>query len=163
MAAFQIRNFREGDESALREVFVSALYTFASRDYSPEQLAAWEWATSDPVHWQERLRANQPFIVETTGDVAGFADVQPSGFINQFFVAGRFGGQGVATLLMKRIHEVARQRGTAELSSHVSLRAEGLFAKWGFVVAERREVVLRGITLHNALMTKALPAADQTR
>jgi putative acetyltransferase len=61
---------------------------------------------------QGRLRTNRSFIVETASDVAGVADVQPSGFINQFFVAGRFGGQGGAILLMKCIREVARQRKT---------------------------------------------------
>ena len=154
---FQVREFRQGDEIALRAVFVSSLHAFARRDYAPDLIAAWEWATSDPVTWRDRLRINRPFIVESGDAIAGFADVQPSGFINQFFVAGPYGGRGVASMLMTRIHECAGTRGTHELSSHVSLRAEGLFLKWGFAVVERREVMLGGVLLPNALMTNRLP------
>ncbi|MNN21996.1 putative acyltransferase [compost metagenome] len=97
-----------------------------------------------------------PFVVEVAGEIAGYADVQPNGYIDHFFVSGTYPRQGVGTLLMNCIHEEARQLGISELTSNVSKAAEEFFLRHGFHVVEWGFPVRRGVTLQNALMRKYL-------
>ena len=160
MSSIHIRNFRPGDEPALRAVFHASVHGIANKDYSPEQLAAWAPLEHDAAQWADRMRANQPFVAETFGDrvVAGFADLQADGTIDMFFVCPAFAGQGVARALMAHIHSQAAQRGIRQLHAHVSLTAEPFFSAQGFVVQGRQQVERAGVVLLNARMAKALVA-----
>jgi putative acetyltransferase len=158
-AAMPIRSFREGDAPVLRAVFYSSVHELACQNYSRKQLQAWAPHAYDAAQWAERLRGNRPFVAEIDGRVAGFADLQPTGYIDHFFVAGAFAGRGVAAALMAQIHEDAARRGITELFANVSLTAESFFAKNGFAVEARQRVEVRGVVLANARMRKKLSAA----
>lgn len=164
MTAIHIRNFCLGDEPALRALFHAAVHSLAAQDYNPDQLAAWAPLQYDAAPWAERMRATAPFIAQTQdgGAIAGFADLQPSGYIDMFFVAPAFAGQGVARALMAHIHAQAAARGITQLHADVSLTAVPFFAAQGFVVEARQEVVRAGVVLRNARMAKALGLAGDS-
>lgn len=163
MPSLHIRNFRPGDEPALRAVFHASVHGLAGKHYSSEQLAAWAPLHHDATQWAERMQANQPFIAQVQGrdTIAGFADLQANGYIDMFFVAPAFAGQGVARALMAHIHVQAQQRSITQLHAHVSLTAEPFFAAQGFGVQERQQVERAGVVLHNARMAKALDAGRE--
>ncbi|MEZ5607325.1 MAG: GNAT family N-acetyltransferase [Burkholderiaceae bacterium] len=152
----QIRSFSPDDVDALRAVFQSSVHELGRSFYTPEQLQAWAPQPDDRQAWALRLAANQPFVAVLNGQVAGFADLQASGYVDQFFVSGAFAGRGVAARLMQHILERARQQGLRRVFANVSLAAEGLFAKYGFQVVARQTVTVRGVALHNARMEKLL-------
>ncbi|HHQ6588730.1 TPA: GNAT family N-acetyltransferase [Serratia fonticola] len=152
----KIRKFRNGDEVALFHVFLSSVHNIASRDYTPEQIEAWAPTNIDQEQWSSHMRALRPFVVEIEGEIAGYADVQSSGYIDHFFVSGNYPKRGVGTLLMNRINEEAKLLGIVELTSNVSKTAEEFFLRHGFHVVERGFPVRRGVTLQNALMRKYL-------
>lgn len=152
----EIRRFRNGDESALFRVFFSAIHDVASRDYTREQIQAWAPADMDPALWTTRMREMRPFVVEVEGAIAGYADLQPTGYIDHFFVSGTCQRKGIGVLLMNRIHEEARRLGISELTSDVSKTAEPFFLRHGFQVVKRGLPIIRGVTLANALMRKEL-------
>ena len=152
----EIRRFRLGDEAALFRVYFTAIHEVASRDYSPEQVAAWAPADFDVDLWANRVQGIRPFVVEIGGEIVGYADVQPNGYVDHLFVSGLHPRQGIGTRLMARIHEEAESLGLKELTSDVSKTAEPFFALHGFKVVERRFPVRRGVTLQNALMRKEL-------
>lgn len=159
MDRMQIRRFRAGDAPALYEVFHSAIHLVAARDYSAEQLAAWAPEAPDLDEWAARMRGINPFVAEMDdGVIVGYADVQADGYIDHFYVSGRHPRQGIGSRLMQRLHEEARGLGCAELYSHVSLTAQPLFLRHGFMLVEQRRPVLRGVTFSNALMRKRLEA-----
>lgn len=137
-------------------VYFTAIRNTASRDYTPEQIEAWAPQDLDATLWAERIRGIDPFVVEREGEIVAYADVQPSGYIDHFFVSGACSRQGIGTGLMKRLHEEAKRLGLAELTSDVSRTAEPFFALHGFEVVERRFPVRRGVTIPNALMRKRL-------
>ena len=149
-----IRTFRNGDETALRAVFHSSVHALACKDYTAEQLDAWAPRQYDAAQWGERVRGNQPFIAEIEGHIAAYADLQASGYIDHFFVAGAYAGRGVARALMVHIHQAAADRGITQLFADVSLTAEPFFRKSGFVVEARQLVGVRGVVLANARMCK---------
>jgi putative acetyltransferase len=154
----RIREFRVGDEPALFSVFHSAVHQLAARYYTREQVDAWAPDDMDQAYWNARVRAIKPFVLEDGGLIIGYADVQPNGHIEHFFVRGTHARRGAGRLLMEKIHEVAARAGMVELSSDVSLAAQAFFERFGFHVVERRSPVIRGVALDNALMRKHIVA-----
>lgn len=162
-----IRNFRPGDAPALRALFHAAVHGLTGAQYSPAQRHAWAPLAYDVAQWDGRLQANQPFVAEmasgtgthTGTHIAGFCDLQASGYIDHFFVAPAHAGQGVAHALMAHLHAQAALRGIARLWADVSLTAEPFFAKNGFVVEVRQQVERHGVVLANARMAKTLQGA----
>lgn len=154
MKHIEIRRFRIGDEIGLFDVFYSAIHDIASRDYTPDQIEAWAPADIDPKLWANHLRDLRPFVAEIDGEIVGYADIQPNGYIDHFFVSGSHPRRGIGSLLMNRIHEEARFLGIDELTSDVSKTAEPFFVLNGFHVVERGFPVLRGVILQNAKMRK---------
>ena len=153
-----IRNFEIGDETVLRAVFFSSVHDLTGGQYTPEQQAAWAQLQYDQTEWAIRIQGVQPFLVEIDGSVAGYADLQPTGYIDHFYVSGAYANQGVGRALMDHIHSVANSLQIKELWSKVSLTAEPFFSKFGFHVEERNEFILRGVKMSNATMRKSLLA-----
>ncbi|GED22956.1 GNAT family N-acetyltransferase [Halomonas halmophila] len=151
-----IRRFRTGEERELFEVFHSAIHLVASRDYTPAQINAWAPGSLDQELWARKMRDIKPFVAEIGETIVGYADVQPSGYIDHFFVSGLHSSQGVGTLLMLSLHSEAISLGLTELTSDVSLTAQPFFEKFGFCIIERRAPELRGVVVPNALMRKVL-------
>lgn len=155
--AARLRRFAPGDEHALWDVHRSAIECLASKHYTPEQIQAWLPAEHERADWMVRVRRLAPFVALQGERIVGYADLQPDGLIDHFYVSGPHAGQGVGTRLMRRLHAEAARRGLAALHAHVSLGAEAFFGRFGFEVIERRLPVRRGVALANALMRKALP------
>ncbi len=151
-----IRRFRLGDEMALFRVFFSAVHEIASRDYTGEQVNAWASADTDSELWAEHIRNLCPFVAEVDNEIVGYADIQPNGYIDHFFVSKAYARQGVGSLLMNRIHEEAGLLDIDELTANVSKTAEPFFVLQGFQAVERRFPVRGGVTLPNVLMRKKL-------
>ncbi|MGK8175677.1 GNAT family N-acetyltransferase [Aeromonas dhakensis] len=123
----EIREYKAGDEARLFSVFLSAVHDIASRDYTAEQIQAWAPDDISPALWANHIRALRPFVAEIDGNIAGYADIQPNGYIDHFFVTGHYARQGVGTKLMTRIHESAKEQGILELTADVSKTAELFF------------------------------------
>jgi putative acetyltransferase len=152
----RIRPFRSGDELALREVFHSAVHDVARRDYTAEQIEAWAPASFDRDQWIERMRAIAPFVVEDAGHIVAYADLQPSGYIDHFFVSGAVARHGVGTLLMNHLLDTARARQNPVLTADVSRTALPFFRRFGFVVVEEHARSVRGVVVPNTSMKKVL-------
>ena len=152
----QIRNFQLGDEAALRVVFESAIHQVAIRDYTVDQVDAWAPRQFDPALWAARIQGIAPFVVERKGVIIAYADVQPNGYIDHFFVAAAYNGQGVGRRLMERIHERSDEMNIAELTSDVSRTAQPFFKHFGFEVVAYKVKEVRGVKMAYAAMRKSL-------
>ena len=103
------------------------------------------------------MREIRPFVAEDgRGRIVAYADVQSNGYIDHFFVSGAHARQGIGTLLMNRIHDMAHEQDIFVLTSHVSRTAQPFFRKFGFSVIEKRAPLVRGVVVPNALMRKEL-------
>jgi putative acetyltransferase len=151
-----IRAFRVGDEPELHQVFLSAIHGIAIKDYTPEQVNAWAPESLDPALWADRMQGIAPFVVEHDGKPIAYADIQPSGYIDHFFVSALFARRGIGSMLMRRLHDEAALKDIQVLTSDVSRTAQPLFKHWGFSIVEGRQPVRRGVVIPNALMKKEL-------
>jgi putative acetyltransferase len=152
----EIRRFVHGDEPKLFEVYYSAIHVIASRDYNQSQIDAWAPADLDQALWRNRMRAINPFVALLDDEIVGYADIQPSGYIDHFFVSGYYPRQGIGSQLMSTLHQHAAAWRLTRLTSDVSRSAQPLFEKHGFLVVEERRPEIRGVVVPNALMQKLL-------
>jgi putative acetyltransferase len=149
-----IRRHKKGEEPALFEVYYSAIHLVASRYYTPEQIEAWAPRDLDPALWESKMCAIEPFVAELAGRIVGYADLQPNGYIDHFFVSGEHQRQGIGSRLMKRLLEEAASNGIPDLTSDVSRAAQPFYRKFGFEVVEQRFPIVRGVVVPNALMSR---------
>ena len=160
-ALYSIRAFRRSDAAGLHAVFHSSVHENTRADYTPEQRAAWAPEDCDLDAWATMLQSLRPFVALERGIPRGYADLQPTGYIDHFFVAGGHSRRGVGTALMESIHRSASERGILLLWSNVSVTAQPFFAKWGFQVTQQQMPVIRGVAMPNARMEKRMPAEDR--
>lgn len=108
------------------------------------------------------MRDLRPFVVEVEGEIAGYADIQPNGYIDHFFVSGAYPRQGVGTLLMSRIHDEAKLLGISELTADVSKTAEPFFLHCGFSSGGARISYSAGRDTAKCTDAKKLTPQDMT-
>ena len=153
-----IRDFCVGDEADLSRVFQSSIRELASADYTTEQIEVWAGASFDLEQWVKRIGELKPFVLEIDGIIVAYADLQVDGYIDHFFVAGKYSRRGLGSLLMGHIVENAIAKGITALTADVSMNAQNFFASFGFVIVEQRSRNIQGITLSNALMSCEIPS-----
>ena len=149
-----IRRYKPGEEPALFEIFYSAIHLVASSDYTAEQIEAWAPRDLDPIQWERKIRAINPFVAEWNGVPVGYADIQSSGYIDHFFVSGKHSRRGIGSLLMKRLFGEAKRLNAPILTSDVSRTAQPFFKKFGFIIMEQRYPECFGVIVPNALMRR---------
>ena len=152
----RIRRFIPGEEPVLFEIYYSAIHLIASLDYTEAQLNAWAPSDLDHERWVNRIRGINPFVAELEGTLVGYADIQHNGYIDHFFVSGRYPRQGIGKALMTVLESEARRLCVSEMTSDVSRTAQPFFHSFGFEVVEQRIPVIRGVEVPNALMRKVL-------
>ena len=83
----QLRAYREEDAPALLALFRDTIRRVNARDYSPEQVRAWASEDIDPGGWAGRFAGRFAVVVESGERAIGFADLEPDGHIDRFFVS----------------------------------------------------------------------------
>lgn len=154
---FTLREAQPHEFADLRALYNAAVHQLASRHYSAAQCAAWAPAQYDAEAWQHRLAANPPWVACTDGIIAGFIDLHPDGLIDLCFVHPQFAGRGIGSRLLQHVLRQAEAKALPRLYADVSLSAESLFTRHGFVVTQRQTVSLRGQTFANARMERPTP------
>ncbi len=160
--AMRIRRAAPGEAPALLAIFQSSVRGLASRDYTPAQIDAWAPLAADAAWceaWRRRVGANQPWAVEIEARLVAYADLQPSGYLDHFYVAADVAGQGIGAALMRHLLGIAREQGIDCVVADVSLRARAFFERFGFAVEREQCVSVRGVSLRNARMRLAVAAA----
>jgi putative acetyltransferase len=87
-----------------------------------------------------------------------FIDLEPDGHIDRLFCAPEAAGRGIASRLYEAMEAAARQQQISRLYTEASELAWRFFARKGFVVLERQDMVIRDVPIHNYKMAKALAA-----
>lgn len=148
----EIRQFKVGEERQMVALFQKAVHSINSADYSERQLQAWVPDELDIEAACARIRRNKPFVVVSRGEILAYADLQPDGYIDQFFCHPDHLGKGIATQLFLHLKDVADVQGIENLHANVSITARPFFERMGFSVLEEQHVNVRGQVLTNYRM-----------
>ncbi len=153
----RIRPYQKSDAAITLAIFLAAITTTAARDYTAEQLHAWARPEQrDLERWHHDMTQRRSFVATVNGEVAGFSDVAPDGYIDMIFVAPEHQGQGVARRLLQTAESQAKEHGAKELWADVSITARPFFESQGFRVQREQHPIRQGVRLVNFRMHKPL-------
>ncbi|QDT66402.1 GNAT family N-acetyltransferase [Calycomorphotria hydatis] len=152
----KIRRYQAGEEQELWQLYHDTVHEVNRADYSQEQLQAWVPSKYPKQEWGSRMQRLQPFVCEFERRIVGFADVQPDGYIDMFFVHHAVQRKGVGRALMEKLIATATDKGIKTLTSNVSITARPFFEAYGFHVLNEQQVEVRGVMLTNYRMAREL-------
>ena len=138
------------------DVYYATTRESNARDYHPDLIGRWAPEDQDMDEWSARLTKTNPFVAIVDERIVGMAEIEPSGFIDYFYVHPRFQGRGVGKELLASVLAEAEALGLTEVFANVSVTAQSFFACQGFVVTEERSNIILGHPAPNFAMTKNL-------
>ena len=151
-----IRPFHADDAPQLLQLFRQTVREVNAADYSPAQIAAWASDKIDLAPWTARFNGRFTVVAEAEGETIGFAELQPNGHIDRFYVSAAHQGRGVGHALLAALFDHARQQGAACLTADVSITARPFFERQGFAVVAPQTVTLGGVEFLNYRMALSL-------
>ena len=146
------------DAASIAAIFHATVKAVNSRDYTEAQIMAWAGDSPDPGKWRARQATRKTFVFEVAGVVRGFAEFKENGHIDAVYVHADHLGKGVASALLVRIEQEAKNLGLARVYTEASITARPFFAKRGFESLSSQEVEYRGCRFTNFKMSKAIPS-----
>jgi putative acetyltransferase len=148
------RPYRASDLEAVVALFGRSVREVGSRDYSPEQVAAWAPDPPDLEAWAQRLAGGGVFVCEREGRIAGFARIDGEGLFDLLYVHPDHQREGIADALWQEVRAWAERRGLRRLQAEVSLGARPFFERIGFRLIAAQGVERRGVRLKNFRMER---------
>jgi len=151
-----VRRYQDNDAEFLSKIYYHTIHTINAKDYTKEQLDAWApWSSvHDYIGWKEKLEKIKPFVALIDVVIVGFAEFEPNGHIDCFYVHHEFQGSGVGSTLMAEVVKDAARKALHRIYAEVSITAKPFFEKQGFSVVKQQTVTIRGAELTNYVMEK---------
>ena len=134
----------------IRDRFYDTVHTRNARDYSPEQLQAWAPGLPDLEQWDRSFLEHTAYVAEAEGIVAGFGDMDGTGYLDRLYVHKDYQGKGIATALCDRLESAVQGR----IVTHASVTAKPFFEKRGYRTVKEQQVERRGDLLTDYIMAK---------
>jgi putative acetyltransferase len=159
---FVIRKFQDPDADQIATLFYDTVHAVNARDYTPEQLDAWapKLSADERKEQVERLklslRKHISYVADIAGQVVGFADITEDGYLDRMFVHKDHQGQGIASALLRVLECEVMKLGVTEVRTDASITAKPFFERHGYVTVQPQTVIVRGVSMVNFKMMKAL-------
>ena len=154
----RLRRYRPEDCPLLGQLFYDTVHTVNAVDYTPEQLAAWAPELPDMEQWNRSFLEHTTFVAETEGVIAGFGDIDGTGYLDRLYVHRDYQKKGIGRALCDALE---RSAGEAErIVTHASLTAKPFFLRRGYLVKKEQQVEKNGILLTNFVMELLKERAD---
>lgn len=154
--AIQIRSFQLSDLPQIMHLFHDTVHSVNSRDYTPEQIAAWTTHAFNEDFWAKRLSSKITWVAEAESQILGFTDFEPNGHIDCFYCHHQHQGRGIGSQLLNQIEQMARSLGIRRLFAEVSITAKPFFLQKGFTTVQEQQVTYEGMVFCNFVMEKFL-------
>lgn len=152
-----IRKYQKKDARALADIYYYTIHNINSRDYSEEQINAWAPISSLELEgWEIKWAKIVPFVAVMNDQIVGFAEFEPDGHIDCFYVHHDFQGVGVGSSLINAIENEAKKNNIDRIYAEVSITAKPFFKRKGFIIIKERIKLIKGVNLTNFIMEKTL-------
>lgn len=145
-----IRRYLPSDLPEMAALFHHTVHEINARDYTREQLNVWATGQIDEARWSRSLQEHISLVAVSDGQIVGFADMDPSGYLDRLYIHADHQHKGIATALCDRLEAEV----TGDITTHASITARVFFEKRGYRVICMQQVNLKGILLTNYLMEK---------
>lgn len=145
-----IRAYRSSDCRELADLFYHTVHTVNAKDYTKEQLAVWATGEVDLEKWDQSLREHYSVVAVDGETIAGFGDIDQTGYLDRLYVHADYQRRGIATAICDRLERAV----PGKIVTHASVTARPFFEKRGYRVAAEQQVERQGIFLTNFVMEK---------
>ena len=153
----KIREYDPKDCALLAQLFYDTIHVINARDYTQEQCNAWATGNVNLDQWNSSFLAHTTLVaVMDNNRIAGFADMDQSGYLDKLFVHKDYQGIRIATALVTELERRMRQRDVFCFETYASITARPFFEKLGYVVRNENTVVRGGVSLTNFKMSKKI-------
>lgn len=146
-----LRAYRPDDCKELAALFYYTVHTVNRADYSEEQVNAWADGTPDLDAWNNSFLSHCTMIAECGGTIAGFGDMDSTGYLDRLYVHAHCQRRGIASMICDALEQAVN---TPVFTSHVSITARGFFEKRGYKVIRQQCVCRHSVHLVNYVMEK---------
>ena len=151
-----LRRYRTEDLPALSRLFGETVRRVNIRDYTPAQVEAWAAGEADLLTRDDWFRRLYTLVAEIDGQIAGYGNVDGTGYLDHLFVRWDCQGRGVATAHCDALEVHGRDLGLGAGPVHASKTALPFFLHRGYRVEREQQVPVRGQVLANCAMHKEL-------
>lgn len=150
----EVRLYTPADAEEVVSLFYETVHAVNKRDYTHEQLCAWAPQNISVEKWNKSLLANYTIVVVIDNVIAGFGDIDSTGYFDHLFVHKDFQSQGIAGKIILDIESYARNKCFSTIKVAASITAKPVFERYGYIVVKEQSVERFGQNLTNFLMEK---------
>lgn len=146
-----LRPYTPEDCEEISLLFYETVHTVNAKDYSRQQLDVWATGSIDLAAWNKSFLAHTSFVAVDGETIAGFGDIDSSGYLDRLYVHKDYQGIGIATALCEKLEASVE---STTVTTHASITARPFFEHRGYVVKKEQQVERQGILLTNYVMEK---------
>lgn len=144
------RKYQPEDCRELTELFYHTVHTVNAKDYTKEQLDVWATGQVNLEKWNRSFQEHFTIVAVENGEVAGFGDIDETGYLDRLYVHKDYQGQGIASAIC----DCLESKISGKIVTHASITARPFFEKRGYKVVKEQQVERQNIFLTNYVMEK---------
>lgn len=152
----KIRRANPGDLDEMQQLFVETIKHACTKDYNPQQIAAWTSSVNDKERWYKKLSSQTFLVAEVDDKMVGYTSLEKGNYIDFLYVHKNHLGKGIASLLLKEVEHLSLQSGYIEIQSDVSKTARPFFERKGYKIMRENKILVNDVGLINYRMIKKL-------
>ena len=147
----KLRPYQPEDCTALLRLFYETVHSVNLGDYTAAQCNVWATGQEDADRWNRSLSEHTTIVAEWNGVLAGFGDMDTSGYLDRLYVSKDHQRLGIATAICDALE---RQIAAPVYQTHASITAKPFFIQRGYCTIREQQVERQGIYLTNYVMEK---------
>ncbi|MGN0942061.1 MULTISPECIES: GNAT family N-acetyltransferase [Fusobacterium] len=152
-----LRKYKSDDCLNLLKLFYDTVRTVNKKDYNDEQLSV--WAPDNYIEekydiWQKSLSENFTIVAEINREIAGFGDIEKTGYLNRLFIHKDYQHRGIASSIVTELEKYAEKICIHTIITEASITAKPFFERIGYSMIKEQQVERKGIFLTNYVMEK---------
>ena len=148
-----IREYLPSDCKYLAELFYQTVHAINAKDYTDEQLNAWATGNIDINEWNQSLSEHFSLVAMKDNIIAGFGDIDRTGYLDKLYVHKDYQNQGIATAICDKLEHTFS---VSKITTHASITAKPFFLHRGYNIIKEQQVIRSNIPLTNYIMEKTL-------
>lgn len=140
----------------LAQLFTNTIHKINIKDYLQEEIESWAPTTINYHKWNNRFEKTKPYIVKKHNKIVGFFEFENNGHIDCFYVHHNYQREGIGTVMMSKIIEIAKEQKLDKIFAEVSITAKPFFEQNFFVTQNKNIVKKDDIELVNYIMIRQI-------
>ena len=152
----QVRQMESSEVAKTLDLFKNTIRKINSRDYTPKQIEAWINPERTLESWEQSFTGKQAMVAILNGQLIGFADMDPYGYLDRLYVDANFNGFGAGRALVEALENWAISQQIRCIETHASITAKPFFQHLGYQIVKKQTVICSQVPMNHFVMKKEL-------